>query len=61
VVARLQQDACIDAKRIYATGLSNGGAMAHLLGCRAADLFAATAPVSMGNGTPDPALSAARR
>jgi polyhydroxybutyrate depolymerase len=25
--------------------------MAHLLGCRAADLFAATAPVSMGNGT----------
>jgi polyhydroxybutyrate depolymerase len=51
VVARMQQDACIDGKRIYATGLSNGGAMAHLLGCRAADLFAATAPVSMGNGT----------
>jgi polyhydroxybutyrate depolymerase len=51
VVARMQQDACIDGKRVYATGLSNGGAMAHLLGCRAADLFAATAPVSMGNGT----------
>ena len=25
--------------------------MAHLLGCNAADLFAAVAPVSMGNGT----------
>jgi polyhydroxybutyrate depolymerase len=51
VVARVEQDACIDAKRVYATGLSNGGAMAHLLACHAADLFAATAPVSMGNGT----------
>jgi polyhydroxybutyrate depolymerase len=51
VVAKVQQDACIDPKRIYATGLSNGGAMSHLLACRAADLFAATAPVSMGNGT----------
>jgi len=47
----MQQDACIDRQRIYATGLSNGGAMAHLLACRAADLFAASAPVSMGNGT----------
>jgi polyhydroxybutyrate depolymerase len=51
VVRRLQDDACVDAKRIYATGLSSGGAMAHLLACRAADIFAATAPVSMGNGT----------
>jgi polyhydroxybutyrate depolymerase len=51
VVARMQAAACIDPKRIYATGLSNGGAMAHLLACRAADLFAASAPVSMGNGT----------
>jgi polyhydroxybutyrate depolymerase len=51
VVRRLQEDACVDAKRIYASGLSSGGAMAHLLACRAADVFAATAPVSMGNGT----------
>lgn len=50
IVAELQRDACIDAQRVYATGLSNGGAMSHLLGCRAADVFAATAPVSMGNG-----------
>jgi polyhydroxybutyrate depolymerase len=51
IVAKLQQEACIDPKRVYATGLSNGGAMSHRLACEAADLFAATAPVSMGNGT----------
>lgn len=51
LVAEMQRDACIDPKRVYATGLSNGGAMSHLLACNAADLFAATAPVSMGNGT----------
>jgi polyhydroxybutyrate depolymerase len=51
VVGRMRGDACIDAKRVYVTGLSNGGAMAHLLACRAADVFAASAPVSMSNGT----------
>ncbi len=51
LVARMAEDTCIDAKRVYATGLSNGGAMSHLLACQTADLFAATAPVSMGNGT----------
>jgi polyhydroxybutyrate depolymerase len=51
MVAQLQEEGCIDAKRIYATGLSNGGAMSHLLACQASDLFAASAPVSMGNGT----------
>jgi polyhydroxybutyrate depolymerase len=50
VVRKISGDGCIDAKRVYATGLSNGGAMSHLLACRAADVFAATAPVSMGNG-----------
>jgi polyhydroxybutyrate depolymerase len=51
MVAKLEQQGCIDSKRVYATGLSNGGAMSHLLACQAADLFAASAPVSMGNGT----------
>jgi polyhydroxybutyrate depolymerase len=36
----------IDPKRIYATGLSNGGMMAYRLGCEASDLVAAIAPVS---------------
>jgi polyhydroxybutyrate depolymerase len=51
LVAKMGLQASIDSKRVYATGISNGGAMAHMLACRDADLFAATAPVSMGNGT----------
>lgn len=51
LVDAMKRDACIDAQRVYATGLSNGGALSHLLACNAADVFAATAPVSMGNGT----------
>jgi polyhydroxybutyrate depolymerase len=49
VVAKSAQDGCIDLKRVYATGLSNGGVMSHYLGCVAADVFAAVAPVSAGN------------
>jgi polyhydroxybutyrate depolymerase len=36
-----------DAKRVYVTGLSNGGAMTNTLVCRRADLFAAAASVIM--------------
>ena len=36
----------IDANRIYATGLSNGAMMAHLVGCRLSDRIAAIAVVS---------------
>jgi len=49
VVAKTAQDGCIDLKRVYASGLSNGGVMSHYLGCVAADFFAAVAPVSAGN------------
>lgn len=45
LVAQIASDGCIDPGRVYATGVSNGGAMAHWLGCKAADLFAAVAPV----------------
>ena len=38
--------ACIDRDRVFATGMSNGGAMSSVLGCRAADTFAAVAPVA---------------
>ncbi len=50
LVDQMKRDACVDARRVYATGLSNGGAMSHLLACNAADVFAAAAPVSMSNG-----------
>jgi polyhydroxybutyrate depolymerase len=36
----------LDPKRIYATGISNGGMMAYRLACEAGDLVAAVAPVS---------------
>ena len=36
----------IDEKRIYATGMSNGGMFSHLLGSVMSDVFAAVAPVA---------------
>lgn len=36
----------IDRSRVYATGLSNGGALTQRLACEAADAFAAAAPFS---------------
>lgn len=46
LVADLRTKYNIDPKRIYATGLSNGGIMSYRLACEAADLFAAIAPVA---------------
>jgi polyhydroxybutyrate depolymerase len=51
IVQDLVRETCIDPKRVYATGWSNGGALAFLLACHAADVFAAVAPVAIGNGT----------
>lgn len=44
--------ACIDERRVYATGMSNGGYMSHRLGCERADRFAAVAPVASVLGIP---------
>jgi polyhydroxybutyrate depolymerase len=46
LVAELSTELCVDEKRVYASGLSNGGAMSHRLACDAADVFAAVAPVA---------------
>jgi polyhydroxybutyrate depolymerase len=46
ILADVSAQLCIDRARVYATGLSNGGALSHRLGCEAGDLFAAIAPVS---------------
>ena len=45
VVAKATAELCIDKKRVYVSGHSNGGAMTHRLACEAADIFAAAAPV----------------
>jgi polyhydroxybutyrate depolymerase len=46
LVDKLIDELCIDPKRVYATGMSNGGHMAHMLACNTADVFAATASIT---------------
>lgn len=43
---QLESTLCIDPKRIYATGFSNGGMFASRLGCEMSGRIAAIAPVS---------------
>ena len=50
MVDDLKANACVDSKRVYATGFSNGGFLSNRLACEAADVFAAVAPVSAVNG-----------
>ncbi|MBL4686644.1 MAG: prolyl oligopeptidase family serine peptidase [Nannocystaceae bacterium] len=46
LVQQVSEQLCIDPARVYVTGMSNGGHMAHLLACEAADIFAAAASVT---------------
>jgi polyhydroxybutyrate depolymerase len=46
LVADVKSIACIDSKRVYATGILTGGGMAYYLACNAADVFAAIAPAA---------------
>ena len=43
---------CVDAHRVYATGMSNGGFLSHRLGCELGDRIAAIAPVAGVLGVP---------
>ncbi len=45
IIKWLQANTCVDPKRIYATGGSNGGGMTYRMACEAADVIAAVAPV----------------
>ncbi len=49
---RLEADYCIDPKRVYATGMSNGGFMSHRLACAMPQRIAAIAPVAGVLGIP---------
>jgi polyhydroxybutyrate depolymerase len=42
----LERERCVDRRRIYVTGMSNGGLFSSLLGCRLAERLAAIAPVA---------------
>lgn len=46
LIASLESQYSIDPKRIYATGISNGGGMTNRVGCSMADVVAAIAPDS---------------
>jgi polyhydroxybutyrate depolymerase len=61
MIAWLEANTCVDPKRIYASGGSNGGGMTYRLACQAADVIAAVAPVDFRcvTGT-DPLANAAQ-
>lgn len=46
LIEQLQRDYPINARRIYATGMSNGGMMSYRIGCELSDKIAAIAPVA---------------
>jgi len=50
---RVEAMTCVDAARIYATGVSNGGGMAARVGCELSSRVAAIAPVAGGYSTLD--------
>ncbi|HEV6967313.1 alpha/beta hydrolase family esterase [Roseateles sp.] len=51
VVAALKARYRIDAARVFATGMSNGGMLSHRLACEAADVFRAVASVAGTDAT----------
>jgi polyhydroxybutyrate depolymerase len=46
IIEDVNAKACVDRKRIFATGFSHGGFMSFSLACRLGDIFAAVAPNS---------------
>jgi len=51
VVKAIQARYAIDAERVFATGMSNGGMLSHRLACEAADVFRAVASVAGTDAT----------
>lgn len=46
IIDSVAERACLNRRRVYATGMSNGGRMSYRLACDAADVIAAIAPVA---------------
>lgn len=49
---RAEAELCVDARRVFATGMSNGGFLSHRLACELSTRIAAVAPVAGVNGMP---------
>ncbi len=47
LLTHIEATLCVDPARVYATGMSDGGAMTSVLACLASDKFAAFAPVAV--------------
>ena len=45
MIQQIERVACVDTKRVYATGCSNGGGMTYKAACDLADMIAGAAPV----------------
>ncbi len=52
MISDIASKACLDRKRVYATGMSNGAFLAQRLGCEASDVIAAIAPAAGVIGIP---------
>ncbi|MCS6797613.1 MAG: polyhydroxybutyrate depolymerase [Myxococcota bacterium] len=52
LVEHLGETLCLDRRRVYATGISNGGFLAHRVGCEASHRFVAIAAVAGPEGSP---------
>jgi len=46
IVEKTKREGCVDDKRVYAAGYSNGGGLSHYLACKHADVFAAVSPAA---------------
>jgi polyhydroxybutyrate depolymerase len=57
---RLAATLCLDERRVYALGMSNGGALSSVLACRAGDRFAAVGAVAAIVHLPQPCQDAER-
>ncbi len=58
LIDRFAKDMNVDRRRVYATGISNGGMMCHRLACELSDRIAAIAPVAAA--LPEPLANSAR-
>ncbi len=60
MIKSLAGEYCVDEKRVFSTGFSNGGYMSYRLACELSDAIAAAAPVS-GGIRMDPAVCNPKR
>jgi polyhydroxybutyrate depolymerase len=53
MIDSIEAQTCIDPKRVFATGFSNGGMLSHRLACQLSDRIASIVAVSGGSGATD--------